>query len=132
MRLGTSDFYAVVEGFDEVTDALVVHVEDDPVAGRVTASGLGELILFVTLRPGAALDDELAARIRRALATELSPRHVPDRIEVVPAIPRTLSGKKLELPVKRILTGADPDTVASRDSLSDPTSLDHFHPRTRG
>ena len=131
VRLGTSDFYTVVEGFEEVADSLVVHVEDDPDVGRVSASGMGELVLFVALRDGVVLDDELAGRIKRALASELSPRHVPDSIEVVPVIPRTLSGKKLELPVKRILAGADPDTVASRDSLADPTALDHFHPRNR-
>ena len=130
VRLGTSDFYTVVEGFEEVADSLVVHVEDDPAVGRVSASGMGELVLFVALRDGVVLDDELAGRIKRALASELSPRHVPDSIEVVPVIPRTLSGKKLELPVKRILAGADPDTVASRDSLADPTALDHFHPRS--
>jgi acetoacetyl-CoA synthetase len=118
VRLGTSDFYAVLDGFAEVADSLVVHLE----AGD--GGGLGELLLFVVLVPGAELTDELGAAIRRVLARELSPRHVPDVIEVVPIIPRTLSGKKLELPVKRILGGADPDAVASKDSLADPTALD--------
>ena len=108
VRLGTSDFYAVVEAFDEVADSLVVHVEDDADAG-----GLGELILFVTLAPGGA-DDELRAGIRQALASELSPRHTPDVIEAVPVVPRTLSGKKLELPVKRILGGPRPPTWRPR------------------
>jgi len=126
VRLGTSDFYAVVETFDEIADSLVVHVEDDTGGG-----GLGELILFVTLAPGATLDDDLRTRIRRALTGELSPRHTPDVIEAVPIVPRTLSGKKLELPVKRILAGEPADTVASRDSLVDPTSLDHFVNRPR-
>ena len=126
VRLGTSDFYAVVEAFEEVADSLVVHLEDDTDSG-----GLGELILFVTLAPGVTLDDDLGARIRRALASELSPRHTPDVIETVPIIPRTLSGKKLELPVKRILAGARADAVASRDSLADPTSLDYFVTRSR-
>jgi acetoacetyl-CoA synthetase len=121
VRLGTSDFYSVVEGLPEIADSLVVHLEDDSDAG-----GLGELILFVTLAPGATLDDDLRGRIRRALSSELSPRHTPDFIEAVPVVPRTLSGKKLELPVKRILGGADAASVASRDSLADPTSLDHF------
>ncbi len=76
--------------------------------------------------PGPTLDDDLRGRIARALRAELSPRHVPDRIEAVPTIPRTLSGKKLEVPVERILMGASVDQVASRDSLADPTALDHF------
>jgi acetoacetyl-CoA synthetase len=72
------------------------------------------------------LDDGLRATIARALRTELSPRHVPDEIHEVPGVPRTLSGKKLEVPVKRILTGADPDTAASRGSLVNPEVLDAY------
>jgi len=121
VRLGTSEFYDVVEEFAEITDSLVVHVTDDADDG-----GLGELLLFVTLAPGAELSNELQQSIRRALAKQLSPRHTPDAIEAVPVVPRTLSGKKLELPVKRILTGAVADTVASKDSLAEPTSLDWF------
>ncbi len=121
VRLGTSDFYAVVEGLPEVADSLVVHLEgDDP------EQPMGELVLFVALAPGAALDDELRARIVRGLRSELSPRHVPDAVLAVPAVPRTLSGKKLEVPVKRILGGATADAVASRSSLADPTSLDWY------
>jgi acetoacetyl-CoA synthetase len=127
VRLGTSDFYAVVESFDEVSDSLVVHLEGDA-AGR---EGLGELILFVKLADGAALDDDLRARIRTALATELSPRHTPDVIEAVPAVPRTLSGKKLELPVKRILAGATPDDVAAQGALADSAALDYYVSRSR-
>ena len=106
VRLGTSDFYAIVEAFTEVDDSLVIHLDgdDDP---------MGQLLLFVQLHPPAELDDELAGRLRTALRTELSPRHVPDRIVAVPVVPRTLSGKKLEVPVKRILLGADVDAVAS-------------------
>jgi acetoacetyl-CoA synthetase len=120
VRLGTSDFYTVVEGFEEVADSLVVHLEGDG------DDGLGRLVLFVALAPGAVLDDELTARIGAAVRRDLSPRHVPDAIEAVPAVPRTLSGKKLEVPVKRILTGTPPDQAASRDSLADPDSLDWF------
>ncbi|HEU5307105.1 MAG TPA: acetoacetate--CoA ligase, partial [Acidimicrobiia bacterium] len=121
VRLGTSDFYATVEGLPEVVDSLVVHLEgDDP------DQPMGELILFVALAPGATLDDELRAEIVKGLRTELSPRHVPDAILAVPAVPRTLSGKKLEVPVKRILGGAAADTVASRSSLVDPTALDWY------
>ena len=87
---------------------------------------MGELVLFVALVDGAALDDDLVGRLRNALRRELSPRHVPDAIHAVPAVPRTLSGKKLEVPVKRILGGAAADQVASRSSLADPDSLSWF------
>ena len=123
VRLGTSDFYAVVEALPEVADCVVVHREDDE-------GGAGELLLFVQLAPGASLDDELVARIRGALRTELSPRHVPDVIEAVPVVPRTLSGKKLEVPVKRILDGVPPEVAASAGSLADPTALDWFAARS--
>ena len=126
VRLGTSDFYAVVESFDEVADSLVVHLEDAAESG-----GLGELILFVQPARGVDLTDDLRKRIRQALASELSPRHTPDVIEAVPAVPRTLSGKKLELPVKRILAGADADDVAAQGALADPRALDYFVARPR-
>ena len=119
VRLGTGEFYGVVEELPEVADSLVVHLEDEE-------GGAGELILFVALADGAELDDELQARICRTLRDELSPRHVPDRIDAVPAVPRTLTGKKLEAPVKRLLRGAAPEDVASRDALLDPTALDTF------
>ena len=98
---------------------LVVHLEDDE-------GGAGELVLFVVLADGAELDDELRGTIGLSLRSQLSPRHVPDTIRAVPAIPRTLTGKKLEAPVKRILRGDPVDAVASRDSLLDPTALDLF------
>jgi acetoacetyl-CoA synthetase len=119
VRLGTSDFYAVVEGLPEVADSLVVHLEDDE-------GGSGELLLFVALAPGATDDGGLSARIASTLREELSPRHVPDRFEVVPAIPRTLSGKKLEVPVKRILTGTPPERAVSADALVDPGAIGPF------
>ena len=119
VRMGTGEFYEVVEELDEVLDSLVVHLED-------REGGAGELLLFVVLREGVALDDELRTSIGHALRAELSPRHVPDAIHQVPAIPRTLSGKKLEVPVKRILLGQDPDTAASKDALADPRSLEPF------
>jgi acetoacetyl-CoA synthetase len=119
VRLGTSEFYSVVEELPEVIDSLVVHLEDDD-------GGAGELVLFVVLAAGVELDDELRASIGRGLRTQLSPRHVPDSILAVRAIPRTLTGKKLEAPVKRILRGETVEAVASRDSLLDPTALDAF------
>jgi acetoacetyl-CoA synthetase len=127
VRLGTSDFYAVVESHADVVDSLVVHLE-----GADPERAMGELVLFVALAPGATLDDGLRNAIVRELRTELSPRHVPDTIQAVPAVPRTLSGKKLEVPVKRILGGAPADTVASRSSLADPTALDWYEEFARG
>ncbi len=115
VRLGTAELYAVVEGLPEVADSLVVHLEDPD-----------QLLLFVVPAAGHRLGDPLRQRIRVALRTELSPRHVPDRIEDVPAIPRTLSGKKLEVPVKRILQGTPPDEAAARGALADPAALDAF------
>jgi acetoacetyl-CoA synthetase len=119
VRLGTAEFYRVVEELPEVVDSLVVHLEDP-------AGGNGELLLYVQLRPGVELDDGLRRRISTALRTELSPRHIPDGIAAVPVVPRNRTGKKLELPAKRILLGARLDDVASRDVLADPTALDPF------
>jgi acetoacetyl-CoA synthetase len=119
VRLGSGELYAVVEELPEVADSLVVHLED-------SAGGPGELILFVVPAAGRELDAALRKRIADALRQALSPRHVPDSIEAVPAIPRTLTAKKLELPVKRILLGTRPDQVASRDALVDPGALDAF------
>ena len=119
VRMGTAEFYTVVEEQPEVEDSLVVHLEDPE-------GGPGELLLFVALREGVALDDELRKRLAGALRGALSPRHVPDTVEAVPAIPRTLTGKKLELPVKRLLLGARAQEVASRDALANPAAIDAF------
>lgn len=119
VRLGTAEFYRVVEELPDITDSLVVHLEDP-------AGGNGDLVLFVVVRGPRELDDDLVAGIRTVLRAELSPRHVPDLVLSVPAVPRNLTGKKLELPVKRILQGAPADKVASRDALTDPSSLEPF------
>src|SRR5690606_18179333 len=119
VRMGTAELYTVVDSLPEVADSLVVHIEDP-------AGGPGRLLLFVTPVEGARLDDGLRDRLARALRNELSPRHVPDEIHEVPGVPRTLSGKKLEVPVKRILTGTDPDSAASRGSLANPDVLDAY------
>jgi acetoacetyl-CoA synthetase len=115
VRIGTAEFYAVVEALPEVADSVVIHLEE-----------ADELLLFVSLREGATLDDALRDRIRGELRRTLSPRHVPDRITAVPGVPRTLSGKKLEVPLKRILAGTPVDVAASRGSLANPESLDAF------
>jgi acetoacetyl-CoA synthetase len=119
VRLGTGEFYTFVENLPEVQDSLVVHLEDDE-------GGAGELTLFLVLAPGAELDEALRARIAGELRSNLSPRHVPDRIEAVPAVPRTITGKKLEVPVKRILQGVPVESAASRGALLDPTALDAY------
>jgi acetoacetyl-CoA synthetase len=119
VRLGTAEFYSVVEGLPEIADSLVVHLDkpDDP---------NGELLLFVVLAEGLELDDALRTRIARALRGSLSPRHVPDAAHQVRALPRTLSGKKLEVPVKRILTGTPVESAAAKGALANPDSLNAF------
>jgi acetoacetyl-CoA synthetase len=119
VRLGTSEFYAVIESMPEIADSLVVHL-DDP------EGGAGELLLFVQPAPGAPVDDALRERIKAALRANLSPRHVPDGVYEVATVPRTLSGKKLEIPVKRILMGTPAEEAAAKDALADPSSLEPF------
>ena len=118
VRMGTSEFYRVVEGFAEIGDSLVVDT------GRLGAEG--RLILFVVPAAGSALDEDLKNRLRAALRAQLSPRHVPDEIYQVPGIPRTLSGKKLEVPVRKILHGTDPERAADPNTLADPDVLRYF------
>jgi acetoacetyl-CoA synthetase len=115
VRMGTAEFYRVVEGLDEVVDSLVVDVSDP--------GGEGRLLLFVVLRQGAELDDGLRSRIRAAVRADLSPRHVPDRIEAIAEVPRTLSGKKLEVPVKRVLAGVPLDQAVSEGALANPDAI---------
>jgi acetoacetyl-CoA synthetase len=118
VRMGTSEFYRVVESFPEVADSLVVDT------GRLGADG--RLVLFVQPAPGRELDDDLAARIRAALRKQLSPRHVPDEIVSVPGVPRTLSGKKLEIPVRKILLGTPVTEAADPSALANPEVLESF------
>jgi len=118
VRMGTSEFYRVVERFTEVADSLVV---DTGQLGRE-----GKLILFVVPAAGRALDADTIARIRGAIRAALSPRHVPDEIRQVPGIPRTLSGKKLEVPVRKILLGTPVAEAADPAALANPEVLGHF------
>jgi acetoacetyl-CoA synthetase len=118
VRMGTSELYSAALAVPEVVDALAVDLPRDGTPGW--------LALYVVLRQGARLDDALVGRIKTRIRENCSPRHVPDEITAVPAVPRTLSGKLLEVPVKRILMGAEPSTVASRDSLANPEALDWF------
>jgi len=118
VRMGTSEFYRVIESFPEVADSLVVDT------GRLGAEG--RLMLFVQLARGSQLDDDLIARIRAALRTQLSPRHVPDEIVAVPGVPRTLSGKKLEIPVRKILLGTPVAEAADPSALANPEVLSSY------
>jgi acetoacetyl-CoA synthetase len=119
VRMGTADLYAVIEGFDEVTDSLVVDTT------ALGSAAEGALLCFVVLADGVSLDD-VEPRLRGALRKELSPRHVPDRFLTVDEVPRTLSGKKCEVPVKRILAGVDPEKAVSRGALMNPDALGPF------
>ena len=118
VRMGTSEIYRAVQGVPEVLDSLVVDI---PKPGTE-----GWMPLFVVLRPDAELDDDLVAEIKRRIREQCSPRHVPNEVHAIAEVPRTLSGKVLEVPVKRILTGTPPEQAASRDSLANPAALDHF------
>ena len=118
VRMGSSEFYRVVEGLPEVLDSLV--------ADTSSLDREGQLLLFVVLRPGAALDEALIGRINRTLRQELSPRHVPDAIYAVPEVPRTLNGKKMEVPIKRLLMGTPAERVANPGTMGNPQSLAFF------
>jgi acetoacetyl-CoA synthetase len=118
IRMGTSELYRVVEGFDEVADSLVVDLE---YLGRESF-----MALFVVPRPPHPLTDGLKTRLLAAIRTQLSARHVPNDVFAIPEVPRTLSGKKLEVPVKRILLGEPPQTACNRSAMSNPASIDWF------
>jgi acetoacetyl-CoA synthetase len=121
VRMGTSEFYRVVERLPEIADSLVVDT------GQLGADG--RLILYVVLAPGHELDDGLVGRLKAELRAQLSPRHVPDEIHQVPGVPRTLSGKKLEVPVRRILLGTPVAEAADPDALANPEVLPLFAPQ---
>ncbi len=125
VRMGTSEIYRAVATVPEVMDALVVDV---PRGGGTAAAGGQELWmgLFVVLREGSTLDDDLQKTIKRRIREDCSPRHVPNEILQIEEVPRTLSGKVLEVPVKKILMGMAPEQAASVDSLANPRSLDYF------
>jgi acetoacetyl-CoA synthetase len=118
IRMGTAEIYRAVLAVDSVVDALVVDV---PVEGADAW-----MPLFVVMRDGESLSDEVIAEIRKRVREDCSPRHVPSEVIAVREVPRTLSGKVLELPVKRILMGTPPDKAAARDSLANPAALDPF------
>ena len=118
VRMGTVEFYAIVEALPEIAESLVIDT-----------GGLGredQLLLFVALQPGIECDENIRAKIVKTLRAEVSPRHVPDAIHAVPEIPRTLNGKKLEVPIKRILAGIPVEQAVSRGTVANPHALDYF------
>jgi acetoacetyl-CoA synthetase len=117
VRMGTAEIYRAVDRVEEVQDSLVVNIVKD---------GEEHMPLFVVLEEGAELDEDLAERIKKSVRENASLRHVPDEIFSVPDMLRTLNGKKLEVPVKKILSGTPPEEAASKDSLSNPDALDVF------
>lgn len=118
IRMGTAELYRVVEAVPQVLDSLVIDLE---YLGRESY-----MPLFVTLRTGKQLSESLKNEINRRIRTELSPRQVPNAIFAVPEIPRTLSGKKLELPIKKLLLGSPAEKVLDRASMANPDSLAWF------
>jgi acetoacetyl-CoA synthetase len=123
VRMGTSEIYRAASAVEEVQDALVVDI---PAGGGADPPGELRMWLFVVLRPGATLDEELVRRIKQRIREDCSPRHVPNEVAQIAEVPRTLSGKVLEVPVKRILMGAQPAQAASVDSLANPRALEYF------
>jgi acetoacetyl-CoA synthetase len=118
VRIGTAEIYRVLQEIDEIADAIVVNI-DQPGSN-------GFIPLFVALKPGYRLDEELRRRIRTQLRREYSPRHVPDEIVEVPGIPVTVTGKKMEVPIRRILTGTPVDRAVDRESMANPEVLEAF------
>lgn len=118
LRLGSSEIYRAVEGLDEIQDSLVIDLE---FLGRDSF-----MPLFVVVTDGLTLDEALIEKIRSAIRASVSARFLPDEIVAIPEVPRTLSGKKLEVPVKKLLLGGDPEKVVNRDSMANPASFDIF------
>jgi acetoacetyl-CoA synthetase len=118
LRMGTSEIYSAVERLPEISDSMVIDLP--------TGIGESELLMFVVLKQGACLDARLRNRIAETIKSSLSPRFVPDEIIVVPAVPRTLSGKKQEVPIKRLLQGSAMTKIIDRDAMLNPDSLDWF------
>jgi acetoacetyl-CoA synthetase len=118
IRMGSSEIYRVVESFPEVLDSLIVGVE--------LPHGGYYLPLFVVLRADVLLDDVLKTRIKTRLRNEISPHHIPDEILSIPEVPRTLSGKKMEVPIKKLLLGQPPELAASVDAMRNPQAFQYF------
>lgn len=118
VRIGSAEIYRTIEGFSEIADSLIICIE--------TGDGGYYMPLFIEMAEGQSFSDDLQKEIVRRLRTERSPRHVPDEIVVAPAIPTTLTGKKMEVPVRKLLLGDPVEKVASRDAMKNPDSIDWF------
>lgn len=118
VRMGTSEIYAAVERLDDVLDSMVIELE--------RGNGESDLVMFLVIREGSTLDADLRARIAASIRASLSPRFVPDEIIVAPGIPRTLSGKKQELPIKRLYQGRPIEKIINRDAMANPDVLDWY------
>ena len=117
VRMGTAEIYRAVDKVGEVQDSLVIDTQKD---------GEDYMPLFVVLKEGVQLDDDLVRKIKKSIRETTSPRHVPDEVLTIPEVPRTLNGKKVEVPVKKILSGTSPEEAVSKDSLTNPDSLNFF------
>ena len=118
VRMGSGEIYRVVEDLPEILDSLIVGVE--------LPGGRYALPLFVVLRDQGSLDDTLKAKIRESIRRNVSPHHVPDDILAIPEVPRTLNGKKLEVPVKKLLQGMAPEKAFNSDAMSNPGAMQFF------
>ena len=118
VRIGTAEIYRAINKVEEIADSLIVNIE--------LGGGRDYMPLFVVLNGEQALDEEIKSKVKKTLRSECSPRHVPDEIIEIKEIPYTISGKKLEAPVKKILMGAPVEKAAKKDSMKNPESLDFF------
>jgi acetoacetyl-CoA synthetase len=118
VRMGTSEIYAAVERLPEIVDSMVIELEQP--------DGDSQLIMFLVLADGAMLDEALREKLTRSIRTSLSPRFIPDQMYVAPGIPRTLSGKKQELPIKRLCQGRPIERIINRDAMANPDVLDWY------
>jgi acetoacetyl-CoA synthetase len=120
VRIGTSEVYSALDSIPEISDSIVVCIEKE--------SGQFFMPLYVVMKEGEILDEQMKKKIKSILRTQYSPRHVPDEIYAIPEVPYTISGKKMEAPVKKILMGTAPEKAASRDTMRNPDSLLSFLP----
>ena len=118
VRMGTSEIYAAVERLAEVLDSMVIELEQ--------GSGESRLVMFIVLREGVALDEVMRGRLASAIRASLSPRFIPDEIIHAPGIPRTLSGKKQELPIKRLFQGRPIEKIINREAMANPEVLEWY------
>ncbi|MBV9281588.1 MAG: acetoacetate--CoA ligase, partial [Chloroflexi bacterium] len=118
VRMGSSEIYSAVEDLPEIVDSLIIGVE--------RPGGGYYMPLFVVLREGVQLDEGLVRRIKQQIRARLSPRHVPDEVVAISEVPRTLNGKKLEVPVKKVLMGVPVERAATRDGMSNPQAIQFF------